>query len=90
MLIAAAKVIAIDLSIGTGIVGGHFWGPLYVGCALAHIYTDAVNTVANFIGIGHFLAAYPAIVMLCFMGGAHVVTFRAHAAIILILTWTIS
>jgi H+/Cl- antiporter ClcA len=85
LLIAGAKTVVVGLSLATGILGGHFWGPLFVGCALSHFLTDAVNAVAPVLGFGGSLVAYPTIVMLCVMGGAHVVTFRAWMAISIIL-----
>jgi hypothetical protein len=91
LLISVAKSVAIGLSLGTGIVGGHFWGPLFVGCSASHLLTDLVNMFAdNFGGYGRRLAEYPCVVILCTMGSAHVVTYRAHMAIMLILTLTIS
>lgn len=91
-LLAVSKTIVIGLSLGTGIVGGHFWGPLFVGCAAGHFFSDLVNMIA-----GHFIDlkqgevfAYPCLTILCTMGAAHVVSFRAHTAIMLILTLTIS
>lgn len=42
------------------------------------------------IGFGGALASYPCVAILCTMGSTHVVTFRAHTAIMLILTLTIS
>jgi hypothetical protein len=32
-VLSFTKILTIGLSLGTGICGGHFWGPLYVGCA---------------------------------------------------------
>ena len=89
-LISISKTLVIGLSLGTGIIGGHFWGPLFVGCAASHFFTDIIDIVAAYIGIGAELAAYPCLVILCTMGAAHVVSFRAHTAIMLILTLTIS
>ena len=89
-LISVAKVVHIGLSLGTGIIGGHFWGPLFVGCSASHFLTDVVNMFADKFGFGRALAMYPCVVILCTMGSSHVVTFRAHMAIMLILTLTIS
>jgi H+/Cl- antiporter ClcA len=89
-LISISKTIVIGLSLGTGIIGGHFWGPLFVGCAASHFFTDVVKIIAKFIGFGGELASYPCLVIICTMGAAHVVSFRAHTAIMLILTLTIS
>lgn len=90
LLIAAAKTVTIGLSLGTGIIGGQFWGPLYVGCALAHVLTDVVDMVTPYLTVFGFLTANPTIVILCVMGSAHVVTFRAWMAIPMILTLTMS
>ena len=92
-------------------------GPLYVGCAASHLFTDLVKIFDSYFGFGGGLSAYPCVVILCTMGAAHVgkclfrkphraraqviffrthvmsciaVTFRAHMAIMLILTLTIS
>ncbi|EEC46046.1 predicted protein [Phaeodactylum tricornutum CCAP 1055/1] len=89
-VISFAKIVVVGLSLGTGIIGGQFWGPLFVGCSASHLFTDAVNMFADKFGFGQSLAAYPCVVILCTMGSAHVVTFRAHMAIMLILTLTIS
>ena len=106
--IMVTKTITIGLSIGTGIIGGHFWGPLFVGCAAGHFFTDLMIIIhgwldeewprwAGIMGSQLDLAAlteplgmYPCVAMLCIMGSAHVVTFRAHLAIMLILTLTIN
>lgn len=88
LAIAVLKTLVIGLSLGTGIVGGHFWGPLYVGCAASHWLTDMVHSMPT--RVFDSLAAHPCVVILCTMGAAHVVTFRAHTAIMLILTLTIS
>jgi len=79
----------IVLSVGTGIVGGHFWGPLYVGCAASHFFTGLVSKLNKLFGLGEALNAYPCVWVLCIMGSTHTVTFRAHMAIMLILTLTI-
>lgn len=89
-LITVSKIFVTGLSLGTGIVGGHFWGPLFVGCTASHFLTDFVNLVSQYIGFGASLSAYPCVAILCVMGATHVVTFRAHMAIMLILTLTIS
>ena len=90
VLIAFAKIVVTGLSLGTGIVGGHFWGPLFTGCTASHFLTEFVRMLERHTGFGGTLAAYPCVTMLCTMGSAHVVTFRAHTAIMLILTLTIS
>jgi len=89
-ILTVTKVIVIGLSLGTGIVGGHFWGPLYVGAIGAQFFNDAVKMLANDYGIVTHLADFPCVSLLCIMGSTHVVTFRAHMAIMLILTLTIS
>jgi H+/Cl- antiporter ClcA len=89
-LISISKTFVIGLSLGTGIIGGHFWGPLFVGCAASHFFSDVVHLVSSWTGVGASLASYPCVVILCTMGAAHVVNFRAHTAIMLILTLTIS
>lgn len=95
-----SKVLVIGLSLGTGIVGGHFWGPLYVGAATANIYTSAMTLLSTTIS-EHFgetavlsllaknLAMYPTLALICVMGSCHVVTFKANMAIMLILILTI-
>ena len=89
-LISVSKVLAVALSLSTGIVGGQFWGPLFVGCAASHIFTDLMAICKEFFGFGEILSAYPCVAILCIMGSAHTVTFRAHMAIMLILTLTVS
>uniref|UniRef100_A0A6S9AJN7 Chloride channel protein n=1 Tax=Ditylum brightwellii TaxID=49249 RepID=A0A6S9AJN7_9STRA len=88
--ITLTKILTIGLSLGTGIVGGHFWGPLYVGAAASNCFVDLFELVSNKTGFGGILSAYPCVAILCIMGSTHVVTFRAHMAIMLILTLTIS
>ncbi|GAX25176.1 hypothetical protein FisN_16Hh013 [Fistulifera solaris] len=90
LLITFAKIVVVGLSLGTGIVGGHFWGPLFCGCSAAHLFTDVSVWLSKTYGVGASLSAYPCVVILCTMGSAHVVTYRAHMAIMLILTLTIS
>jgi len=89
-VIAVSKILVTGLSLGTGIIGGHFWGPLFTAVAASHFFTDLVGIVSELIGTSGNLAAYPCVVILCFMGSVHVVTFRAHLAIMLVLTLTIS
>lgn len=89
-LITFAKIFVVGLSLGTGIIGGHFWGPLFCGCAAAHLFTDVFEWLSANYGVGGSLSAYPCVAILCTMGSAHVVTYRAHMAIMLILTLTIS
>jgi H+/Cl- antiporter ClcA len=71
-LIMFTKIVAIGLSLGTGITGGQFWGPLFVGCAASNLLTDVVELFHSHFGFGHGLAAYPCVVILCTMGAAHV------------------
>jgi len=88
--ITTAKIVVTGLSLGTGIIGGHFWGPLFSGCAASHLLSDITKWLDRNYGIAGALAAYPCVTILCTMGSTHVVTFRAHTAIMLILTLTIS
>jgi hypothetical protein len=90
VLITFAKIVATGLSLGTGIIGGHFWGPLFAGCTASHFLTEFSKLLDRHTGFGGALGAYPCVTMLCTMGSAHVVSFRAHTAIMLILTLTIS
>ena len=83
------KIIIVGLSLGTGICGGHFWAPLFVGCAASHFFTDLMALLSDYIGFGSDLSAYPCLAVLCIMGSTHVVTFRAQMAIILVLTLSI-
>lgn len=71
-VIAVAKTIAVGLSLGTGIIGGQFWGPLFVGCAASHLFTDMVDLFHAHFGFGRGLASYPCVVILCTMAAAHV------------------
>lgn len=87
--ISALKILVIGLSLGTGICGGHFWGPLYTACAASHFFTDVLQMISVQVGFGHVFSSFPAVAVLCIMGSAHIVTFRAHLAIMLILTLSI-
>lgn len=89
-LIALSKIFVTGLSLGTGIIGGHFWGPLFTGCIASHFFVDFGDMVSNYFGFVPVVGAYPCVAILCTMGATHVVTFRAHTAIMLILTLTIS
>jgi hypothetical protein len=80
--ISVAKIITTGLSLGTGIVGGHFWGPLFVGCSSGHFLTQMVLEFSKKTGYGDSLSRYPCVVILCVMGSTHVVTYRAHMAIV--------
>lgn len=88
-IIALTKIFVVGLSLGTGVCGGHFWAPLFVGCAASHFFTDVMANLSEFIGYGSQLSAYPCLAVLCIMGGTHVVTFRAQLAIVLVLTLSI-
>mmetsp|Transcript_6609 Transcript_6609/g.13864 ORF Transcript_6609/g.13864 Transcript_6609/m.13864 type:complete len:1095 (-) Transcript_6609:70-3354(-) len=89
-MICFTKIITIGLSIGTGIIGGHFWGPLYVAAAGSRFFIDLMMIVHSKLGFGEVLYSYPCVAILCIMASTHVVTFRTHMAIMLILTLTIS
>lgn len=67
-VITIAKIVTTGLSLGTGIIGGHFWGPLFSGCAASHFLTDLTRLVDSTIGFGGSLAAYPCVTILCTMG----------------------
>jgi H+/Cl- antiporter ClcA len=86
---ALTKLIIVGLSLGTGVCGGHFWAPLFVACASSHFFTDMMAIVTGYLGFGSDISAYPCLAVLCIMGSAHVVTFRAQLAIILVLTLSI-
>lgn len=81
------------MSIGTGICGGHFWGPLYVGAATSHVFVDVLGYITENFEAFKFLSGlkeYPCVAMMCIMGSTHVVTYRCHTAIMLILTLTVT
>jgi hypothetical protein len=84
------KILVVGVSLGTGIVGGHFWGPLYVGAAASNLFIDIMSVIHSEFGLGEILYEYPCVALLCIMGATHVVTFRAHTAVMLILTLTIT
>jgi H+/Cl- antiporter ClcA len=85
-----AKLVCIGLSIGTGIVGGQFWGPLYIGAVASNFLIDFMKIIHHYLSIGSSFFEHPCIALLCIMGSAHVVVFRAHSAIVLLLILTIS
>lgn len=87
-ILFVGKILVIGLSLGTGIIGGQFWGPLFVGCIFAQFFSGIVSHLPHNIENVEF--QYPCVAILCIMGATHVVTFRAHMAIMLILTLTIS
>jgi len=84
------KILVIGLSLGTGIIGGHFWGPLYVGAAGANLFNGLMDKFECQFHFGYGLSSYPCLAVICIMGSAHVATFKTHMAIILILTLTIT
>jgi Voltage gated chloride channel len=75
-IIALAKTVVVGLSLGTGIIGGQFWGPLFVGCAASHLFTDAITLFHTYFAFGSGLVTYPCVVVLCTMAAAHVGAFR--------------
>ena len=89
-IITISKIFVVGISLGTGVCGGHFWAPLFVGCAGAQFFNDLMVLTAKDYGFGAIIGAYPCAAIICIMGATHVVTFRAHIAIMLILTLTIS
>jgi hypothetical protein len=91
--ISLTKIVTIGLSLGTGVCGGHFWGPLYVGAAASHVFVDVVKLFVENESPDSFIShlqGFPCVAMICIMGSSHVVTYRCHTAIMLILTLTIS
>jgi len=98
-VLTVTKIIVVGLSLGTGVCGGHFWAPLFVGCAASHFFTDIMKLFSDYCGeldvvgvvggVAHLISKYPCLAMLCIMGSTHVVTFRAHMAIMLVLTLSI-
>ena len=89
-VLSFTKILTIGLSLGTGICGGHFWGPLYVGCAAGHFFSDMMALVKEDYDFAGQLSMFPCVAILCFMGSTHVVTYRCHMAIMLVLTLTIT
>lgn len=85
-----SKVVCIGLSVSTGIVGGQFWGPLYIGAVASNFFIDFMRIIHQYLSIGSSFFEHPCIALLCIMGSAHVVVFRAHSAIVLLLILTIS
>lgn len=59
--IAIAKVFVTGISLGTGIIGGHFWAPLFVGCASSHLLTDTIGILSKSMGISLSLSNYPCV-----------------------------
>lgn len=60
-LIACSKILVTGLSLGTGIIGGHFWAPLFVGCAASHFLTDLVRGFSTTLGFELSLSSYPCV-----------------------------
>lgn len=89
-MMSLTKILTIGLSLGTGVCGGHFWGPLYTGCAAAHFFVDIIAYFADDFVIAKQISAFPCIAIICIMGSTHVVTYRCHTAIMLVLTLTIT
>jgi len=92
LALSILKIITVGVGLGTGIVGGQFWGPLFTGAAASYVITDICEALYDSTGLNIFavLSAYPCVSLLCIMGATHVVIFRAHTAIMLILTLTVS
>jgi H+/Cl- antiporter ClcA len=72
LLIGLTRAITTGLSLGTGIIGGQFWGPLCVGCSAAHFLSEIFSNIFERFGFGSELAAYPCIAILCTMASTHV------------------
>jgi len=73
--VSICQVVACFLTVPVLVIITDFWGPLYVGCAASHFFTDLVKLVDARFGYGGGLATYPCVVILCTMGAAHVGTF---------------
>ena len=74
--IVFAKIIVTGLSLGTGIVGGHFWAPLFVGAAASQFFTEFIGLSSKWLGVSTTLTEYPCVALLCIMGATHVVTCK--------------
>jgi H+/Cl- antiporter ClcA len=74
--ITLAKIFVTGLSLGSGIVGGHFWCPLFAGCAASHFLTSVAELLSNRFGVLSGLSQYPCVAILCIKGSAHVVTCK--------------
>lgn len=74
--IVLAKIFVTGLSLGTGIVGGHFWAPLFVGAAASQFFTEFIGLSSNWLGVSTTLTEYPCVALLCIMGATHVVTCK--------------
>ena len=74
--IAFAKILVTGLSLSTGIVGGHFWAPLFVGATASQFFFKFATIVSNWCGRSTTLTQYPCVALLCIMGATHVVTCK--------------
>ena len=72
-----AKIVVTGLSLGTGIVGGHFWAPLFVGAAASQFFTEVIGLSSTWLGISTTLTEYPCVALLCIMGATHVVICKS-------------
>jgi len=90
-ILSVAKILAVGLSLGTGVCGGHFWAPLFTGATASHFFIGVLSWIsAQLPGVfGGTISSYPCVALICIMGSTHVVTFRAHLAIMPILTLSI-
>jgi Voltage gated chloride channel len=77
LVLSLTRTITTGLSLGTGIIGGQFWGPLCVGCAAAHFFSALFSDISERYGFGSELAAYPCIAILCTMASTHVGKYRS-------------
>jgi H+/Cl- antiporter ClcA len=74
--IVFAKIFVTGLSLSTGIVGGHFWAPLFVGATASQFFVELVTILSNWLGTPTSLTQYPCVALLCIMGATHVVTCK--------------
>ena len=74
--IVMAKIFVTGLSLGTGIVGGHFWAPLFVGAAASQFFTEFIGHWSELLNVSTTLVEYPCVALLCIMGATHVVTCK--------------
>ena len=75
-ILALLKVVTAGISLGTGIIGGQFWAPLFTGAAASHVLTDIFSIIYDYTEISAFgiFCKYPSVALLCMMGATHVVT----------------
>ncbi len=85
--IVLAKIFVTGLSLGTGIVGGHFWAPLFVGAAASQFFTEIISLSSNWLGLSTTLTEYPCVALLCIMGATHVVTCKLISALFAANSW---